>query len=78
MGDGSASKNATVLFSSRTEINEVFDAFGERNNEANSLRSSDTFQGEPITTLSKRDSSSNSTNPTMEPEHPIEVISQQL
>ena len=78
VGDGSASKNATVLFSSRTEINEVFDAFGEQNNEASTVRDSNTFQAEAIATLSNHDSFSDSTNPMMEPESPVEVKSLQL
>lgn len=75
MGDGSASKNATVLFSSRIEINEVFDAFGEQNNEANNVSDLNTFQAEHTAVLSKNDSSSESTNPMMEPESPVEARS---
>lgn len=81
MGDGSASKNATVLFSSRTEINEVFDAFGERKNEADSLSDPQTFTVEsvttPISSLSNHelssDSSVNLSNTTIQQETLVEV-----
>ena len=69
VGDGSQSKNATVLFSSRTEINEVFDAFGERNNEKHSLNDSHTLKVESatvaITTLCSDELTSNSSPNSM-------------